>query len=518
MSFPVTKPPIPVELPILGMNRRDARSAMDPRYAEWALNWEPEPQYCRVRNGWSIHCTLQDVSMVLGLGKHQNELYAYTQGPSGNNDIYDVTSSTESLDHTTGSSTPDEAYPVNAANQLYFVTEHSWANGARYYDGSTWNNWGFTEGGGSIGGRVMTSYKGRIYIFNGQDMYYSAVGAVTGATTKVDYTSIFKEAPGVIWAGVITNSTGTAQETYLAFGNGAGEILVYGGDNPGAANWTQVGKFKISPPVFYNSALEINNDIWIPTTSGLASLKELFKAGSSSSSRFYNVSWPIDPYWTNLIREINDDIGFYNNYLSTAYWPEQNKVFILVSGSIDEDGTYDNTVHTLLCYNTITEAWTVNTLGQMSDTGLGGDVRSLTYFNNGLYLATSNVVMKYDLTKWTDEAYDSVSTRSAFSYKLHSAYQNMGSHHKFKKVRGFVPIAKTDFTGALSNELPSMKSAVDFGSQVSAAEKAKLISGYNQPFYACGNTGTYFQWRLEGEGDSASSDGYELYAMGAVVE
>lgn len=40
-------------IPVMGLNKRDPLATMASAYSPWLLNWDPEPQYCRVRGDGS---------------------------------------------------------------------------------------------------------------------------------------------------------------------------------------------------------------------------------------------------------------------------------------------------------------------------------------------------------------------------------------------------------------------------------------------------------------------------------
>ena len=115
----------------------------------------------------------------------------------------------------------------------------------------------------------------------------------------------------------------------------------------------------------------------------------------------------------------------------------------------------------------------------------------------------------YKHQKWSDptEFY-------SIPYSIESAYTNLDNANKNKQVLGFEPNMKTDFTGSAV----TMKAAADFGRKVSAASSVALLDGHQIPHYAVGVQGSYLQYRLEGDADQASTDGLEIYAMGAAIK
>jgi hypothetical protein len=516
MSAPQTAQVIPLPIPVKGMNTRDPLASMDPNYAPWVLGYEPEPQYLRARNGHLIHATLTDETAITALVQYgDSALFAYAYDSiSGHYHIYNVTTAGNKAQAVAVDIVPDDVAvaveTVKFAKRLAFLAETSPALQARTYDGSSWAAWGFTNGGTEISATVAASYKGRVYICYGTDLYYSALAAVTGACTKVDMSTLFREAGTISWIGCLTTPSKTMADTLLAIGNTAGEILIYAGDNPGATNWQQVAQFKTSRPLSLRGGiLEHRNDIYILTETGIVSLRNLFTVGSSYTSDI-NISGAIDSYWVRLLAAIKANIGSSSlSKCSLEYWPEQNKIYVLMRGYIDRDGVYNTTAGTLFALNEISGAWTISLIPDLNV----GTFTKLVYFKNGLYYMLGKVVMKVG-TGYKDQKYNDAAAYSGITYALESAYSDLGSAYKNKIIGGFEPIMKTDFTGTSV----TMKAAADFGRKVSTASTQPLLSGYQIPTYSVGAEGRFIQYRIEGVTDTASTTGLELYSMGAIVK
>lgn len=501
-----TAPTLTLEAPVLGVNKKDPLSKMDQRYAAHALNWEPESQYVKVRNGWHIHETISTADNIMALGAYNNsELYAYCNMTTGNHQIFDVTTTTASSVETTDEAASSECYSVKFNKRLCFITDAStglnWDLANRYYNGSAWTDWGFTEGGSNIGGKIVVQYKGRVYIFADTKVYYSSLAGVTGATTEIDFAENFEEAGEIRWANVITSPSGRNEETMLCFGNSAGEVLVYTGDYEAAANWELVGQFKIAPPLFRNACLRYKNDVWVCTTVGVVSIRKLYTSGSEAPED-YTVSAKIDPYWKDLI----GNTGILNNRCSIAYWPEKNQVYILMVGHVSKDGTYASDDATLFVHNGFTGAWMIQRFEDIS-TPLG----SITYMNNAMYWFTGNHVLKLNESSYKDEVIASPGTYVEYAVELDSASFNFGSDKRFKRLHSLHPNIKTDFSGSKIG----MRASADFGRKTTATSNQTLVDGYNNHPYNVGIEGNYLQYQFIGTSDSSSTDGFEFYAIGA---
>lgn len=501
--------PITLPAPTAGVNRKDPLAAMASQYSPWMLNVDSYPQYCAVRNGYVRHSAITNRTIlglgVYGLNTSTPKLYAYTQG-AGNNSVYDVSTSVASLAFTTGGSASDEAYPVNYAARLGFFTEANFATDVAIYNGSAWALSGFT-----IGGRVGISYKRRVYIFISNALYYTVVDGVTGTMTSRSMMELLEGASSIGWAAVISTPGERASEAFMMFGNLEGEVLAFEGDYPDATNWSQIGRFQISPPVSYNSVVRYRNDTWLLTTTGIVSLKDLFQVGAAATEE-ESVSYYVNEYWTRLLAASKAaGLGLAGGMpVSGAYWPERNQIYVLIPGHIDADGTFSSSTATMAVFNTITKAWSFHSLSNVNTSYLG----ALTYFQNNIYFYSENVVMKVDTTGFKDEAYNSAGSYSSYSYAMQSAYTDFGDEYSNKRIVGLKPIIKTDF--AAGNV--SVKVAADMGREVSGAASVELQSGYSAPYYSVGASGTYLQYRIEGTSYQSATDGLKIFAATAFVK
>jgi hypothetical protein len=563
------------------MNTRDPLAAMDPNYAPWVLNFEPEPQYLRARNGYVRHSNLAAVAdAVYGLVSYgYANLFAYCYKSGANNKVYDIThadyetgksyavgekvrgvtsnhiytcstaitsSTTEPTGTGAGTENDDDGVWTWVQDALVYTTGASlsgmasvgWSikyrgrvgflgpgtaplNTSAVWDGSSWAALGFTYNPGSgaavISAVCATNYRGRVYLFKDQYLYYSDLTGVTGACSRIDMSLILDTSADIVWCGTLVDSTNKPTESMLAFGTSDGEVLVYAGDNPAATNWEMIGRLKLSPALNYQGILEIQGDIWIATVTGIISLRRALTVGQEKLEDA-SVSSAIDPYWRKMIAvEVAKIKSLAWTWLqqtvrvTMSFWPEQNKVYVAIWGWLDADGDPHPTVAygTIFVCNLYTGAWTIHQ-GATSAASLI-DPKYLTYFNDNIFYVSTNQDIYKVGTGYADQV-ASTGAMETVPYALHSAYTNLGG--KFKQCVGFEPLMKTDFTGSSV----TMKSAVDFGRKVSAACSHALIDGHQSPFYAAGNQGAYVQYRMEGNTDTASTDGLELYSMGVAIK
>jgi len=573
VAYPQTAPAIPVPVPVKGMNTRDPLAAMDPNYAPWVLNFEPEPQYLRARNGYVIHSNLDAVADTLLriVSYGYRSLFAYCYKAGVDNKIYEIThadwvagqsytvgekvrgvtsnhiyecttaiteSDTEPTRTTAGTNNDDDGVwtwekaalvhtltgtsstagyqrPIKYRGRAGFLSAANALCPSVVWNGTTWAAPGFTYSATTIDASCLTNYRGRVYLFYNKYIYYSDLTGVTGACDRVDMSLVLDTSEQIVWCGTLVDSTNKPAESMLAFGTSDGEVLVYAGDNPAATNWEMIGRLKLSPVLNYQGILEIQGDIWIATTSGVISLRKALSFGQERLESA-SVSQEINPYWSRLVKSATAYNARYSwswlqeSLLATmVYWPEENKVYIFMDGWLDEDGDPDLTHNPSSVF--VCNLYTgAWAVHQSSGTAIYTLGDKATYFNNNVYYISSKCVLKRG-EGFKDQIINS-SAFKAIPYALHSAYTNLGG--KFKQCVGLEPLMKTDFAGTSV----TMKSSVDFGRKVSAACSHALIDGHQAPFYAAGNQGAYVQYRIEGYADTASTDGLELYSMGVAIK
>lgn len=504
---------VPLGLPIGGMDLNQPLASMAEINSPWLLNVDCENQQIAARPGIVRHCVISGVDGIRALGVYgtpgsfSDSLFAYCYKSGSNHTIYDVSTSTPSLVHTCADNDGEVQFPANINTRLMFLSNLDAADCARVWDGSSWSAWNFTYGGSALGSYTAINYRSRAYIFVDQKMYYGAVSAVSGATTEVDLGDIFDQAGGISWAAVFPFSNSNINDTYLAFGTRSGEILVYSGSYPASATWSLVQKFTVDPGLGNNAILRFKNDVWILTRTGIVSLGALLTSGVTESIE-YSPSYPINDYWSRL--SANYSSGIWGaDWASICYWPEKNRIYVLLPGSLDESGTYDGATHTICSYNTLTRAWSLWAVTNIGEDSFG----SLTYYQNAVYLSAQNAIMKIDPTVFKDETYSGASSYSAYPYVIDGAYSDFGTRNKGKRIHAISPLFRTDFAGSKVG----VKVTADMGRLESGTANVDLVDGFNAPYYQAGVDGKRVKYRISGTSDTASVDGFKLFAADAVI-
>lgn len=545
-------------IPILGVNRRDAVATLDSSYCINAINLEPEAQGLSVRGGYIVHNSIDNsaVSYVYALAAYgDSALFAYCKNAAGNHTIYDVTSKgtypfsgSGTLVATTGTATPVDATPNTMARSIVFNTPTQYNTGTYSWDGTAWTAWGFTYGGSPIGGRVCTTYKGRVYIFETPSyttyagaayMYYGGLAAVTGATTRIDVSSLLKDDSVIKWAGVIGSPGMQSAELFLVFGTGSGQVFIYGGDNPGAASWTQVAQFQIGRPLFWQSIVYVENDILVMTDTGVVSIQRLFQGGASELEA--TISGQISKLWTRLCSVyIESDAstggGLLSSRASAAYLSKENKVYFFLNGYIDRNGAdaYDyalfsgvhNSYSTIFVYNTITKGWTYHQVSSGMPRGnvcgsnpvSGGLVafRGEIYFFSQGYIYRLSSTDFYDSFNWTISTASSSGEGAAYHYYLDTAHYRLTSSPTSVRARGVTLLTESNTLG-VGNVSVAVTS--DFGRRTSAYSTQSVASGVNSLVFSVGEVGSYIQANIKGETSGVQGTlGLKFYDIGVIAK
>lgn len=529
MATPQTAQAQVIDIPVLGMDTRDPLLKMEPLYSPWLENVDTDGQKLSVRNGFDYFGTvISQADVILGLGVYGDptasnaKLYAYTQGEGDGSSVKNkimlgAGDGTFSVAYTTSHYQADEAYPVNFKTQLGFNVEAAPNFCSARYDGSSWSTMGFTYSAYDIAAYSACAYKGRVYLWNPPYLYYSALNAVTGACTRRDLGDLFKYKTSLGGFIEVLSSPGDRpSETYLAIGNSAGEILVYGGDYPDSTTWALVGQYHVPRLAGSRSTLVINNDVWIATIGGIISLRALMSNGAEAFQSL-SPTYMIQTYWTTLIGTIPAPFSGFTT-LSMAYWPEKNKVYVFVPAYVSINaGATTTGSGTILVYDISSNGWTIHRVPQTifcSATDLHTTLGGLTYYQNNLYFYCGPNVYRYS-SDYMDDNDPTVGGQSAFSWFIKSNHSTLGNATTRKIVKGWAPLLKADHC---SGDV-RLYHEIDVGRISTAVTSAApaIQDGINALTIMHGGVGTVFQWSLIGQTNASITGPLELYSMGVIL-
>lgn len=523
MSLPRTAQPVVTPPPVSGMDQLSPLAAMDPTSATWLLNVDCENQYVKSRPGTSKHSRVTAV-VILGMGVYgfgsTQKLFAYVADGTATNKVYDVSTSTPSLVFTCADANADEAVWVPYNSRGTFVVESLATSSFATYDGSTWANaWVERSAGNKITLSPSAWYKSRVYAVYDNLVYYdTALNKVTGVlNTTTPTQDVFTFSKSMSFICTFSQSDGVINQEYIAFGNVAGEILVYTGDNPGAANWAIAAKFKTPRPLGYRRGVVIQyqNDALLVTRSGLISMREMFVNGNDAAVQF-SLSSKIDEYWATLFANVSEGGGSTYSNVCGVWAEKKQKLYIMVQGHISESGTYTTEDHTLLVMNTNTKAWSIYKIPQIY-TGSLQNPGNMVVFNDEVYWASGPAIIKLDETVFTDYIEDPFATASQqnFDIEISGPYQSYGGQNAITKVAGYQPIVDQGLRSL------TVKARSDFGLKETLATTPAIQVGFSKPFCSVGVEGTFFQYVITGKTRVSSTNATKalsFYSMNVLFE
>jgi hypothetical protein len=336
-----------------------------------------------------------------------------------------VTDITKATPHTSG-----EFTWAILENNIY-LTNASGADYPQVYGtvtGGTAKNVTYTGAGLSFPNLVTcSSYKRRIFFVEKGTgkVWYSNVdqGGTSGspALKKEDLGYNLTQGGFLLWTGSFTNQTASTSAEYFYAISSEGEIIMYAGDGPDDANWTQVARFYIGKPLGYRSYVRVNQDTWILTQQGIVPLSALFTIDPEQALNV--VGQKINPMITDYAVNTPFDHAWYG-----FLWAGGRRVYINVP-------TNGNSSF-FLVYSLDTKAWTTFQLAS------GTDAAASTIFNNLPYYGSASGIIWKGETGYADQVTTS-STGSPIIFAGRTAFSFYGSRGNYKAFKDIRPILKT---------------------------------------------------------------------------
>lgn len=274
---------ISIPAPVGGWNASDAIDKMPATDAVRLVNWIPRAGWVESRKGSAQHCA--------GLGGPVRTLAAYGGSAvliaGANGRLWNVTTSTPASLAT--GFTDDNWQTAQHTGRLILTNG---ANAPQVFDGTTVAAANFT---GSPAGFVATTmwgcntFKGRVWYWarNQRKAWYAAAGSFQGVMAEFDF------GPNVAGTLVqmlsITMDSGTGVDDFAAFIFSTGEVLLYQGDDPGAAAaWSLVGKFQVGEPLGVRAHARVGSTEIVLTRDGYVDIMVALRDGRYSEKSAYS--------------------------------------------------------------------------------------------------------------------------------------------------------------------------------------------------------------------------------------
>lgn len=285
---------------------------------------------------------------------------------SNNTKIYRFAADDSSVDVTGGA-----AITVDAWNACYFNKHILLFNGTdtplTHDIGAASNVAAFSATGPTITTLIQaTGYKTRLYIVqkNSTVVWWGAVGAFAGTFDDLDFGQIFEFPGNLLCCFNWTFNQGQQNEELFTALSDAGEVLVYSGDYPDAANWTIIAKARIPKPLGRQPFVKVAGDTFVITERGMIPMSAIL-AGNPNPNAYYSISRKI------------------KNNVATAIQPVADNTlpFLFAAGS---DGSAANGTASIYVMNYERGAWSRVFLA-----AIVGEITCLGVFSGKWYVGTS---------------------------------------------------------------------------------------------------------------------------------
>lgn len=258
----ITKP-ITIPAPIKGWNTRDALDAMDPLDAIQLDNFFADAGGVSVRNGYTTYATGVGAAAVQTLAEfNAGATRKFLAAASGA--IYDISASGAA------GAPLKSGFTSNLWQTASFNSRLFWMNGSdtqQVYNGSTVVDSTFTGVTLStlVGG---IAYQQRLFFWaiNSTGFWYAPLNSITGALAFFDLASFCPNGGNLFAAATFSHDGGNGVQDFIAFMMTSGDCLVYFGNDPAqAANWQQIGHYRISPPVSPRAVCNYGAEAYLTT-------------------------------------------------------------------------------------------------------------------------------------------------------------------------------------------------------------------------------------------------------------
>ena len=275
--------------PVGGLNRRDALDNMPESDAIVMDNYYPAENCVVLRGGYKIYSLLDDdlkpETLITFCSPSEKRIFAAADGK-----IIDVTSGGDTV-KVSNLGNNRWSY-VQFRNSLLLVNGED--NPLIYKQGQN-DNWVWQTtslSGTGLNKQKLISVavsKQRVFYIEKNSFRYwysSGVGEIEGTLNSVDLSSMFVRGGSLAAIACWTIDGGQGIDDLTVFITTEGEVLVYGGEDPGnASSWKLKGKYFISRPIGRNCTLQYQGDIVIICEDGYVPLSSVLGLAEGGATR-----------------------------------------------------------------------------------------------------------------------------------------------------------------------------------------------------------------------------------------
>lgn len=335
-------------------------------------NWFPTQTGIRLRGGSSEFADIGSdpvESLFTYVAGGVKKLFAADAGS-----IWDVSGTpNEDVTGQTSGEYSTQQFENAGGKWLYAVNG---ADKAQLYNGSAWQQVDGSSTPIAITG-IATSmfahtwvYRDRFYFIerNSLKVWYLDLDAVGGTAHDLTLSGIFKRGGSLLFGTTWSTDSGNGADDKWVVVTTEGEVAIFQGADPDAADWTQIGRYDISQPLGRNATMRAGGDVIIATRDGLVPLSQAMVKDPAALS-LAAVSRAIEPDWRAEVLA-RTTLPWW-----VVKWSEANMAIVALPKV--------NSASKLRCFvvNVETGAWARFT---------GWDTRSLAVHNGQAYFGTSD--------------------------------------------------------------------------------------------------------------------------------
>ncbi len=296
--------------PVAGWDAKSPLASMPVSAAVQLKNWFPQPGWVEVRRGFKVHASsIGDTveTMATWHGPSTSKMLAAAGGS-----IWDVTSNTAASVAYAASATSDRwqwcQHTTSAGSFLVMVNG---VNAPIHYNGTAWAEptiTGITPED-AIG---VISHKKRLwFVLSGTTKgAYLGTEAVAGAATEFEFGSLFTRGGHLVALATWTRDGGSGADDFLVAISSRGQVAVYQGTDPAAADtWGLVGVFDVPPPIGRRCFAKYGADLLLMTIEGVFPLSQLLAVDQSQAGRVA-ITDNIAPEFSRAARLYGESFGW----------------------------------------------------------------------------------------------------------------------------------------------------------------------------------------------------------------
>jgi len=269
----------PLPPPVGGWNARDALATMPITDAERLENWFPDTTYVAPRTG------SETFNRAFGSGDVET-IMQWAGGSSlklliavGGSLLYIATSGTAGVSTVATGYGSDQWQYVNfgagGGNYLVMVNgTDTW----KTYDGSAASTQSASVADGSLTSTFtnVCEYQQRLFFTKAGSLkfyYMKTANAISGSIESFDLSGLMSNGGELVAIGTWTRDSGAGMDDLAAFISSQGQVAVYSGTDPAAANtWSMIGVYNLPRPLGYRCVEKFGGDLVILTSQGVLPL------------------------------------------------------------------------------------------------------------------------------------------------------------------------------------------------------------------------------------------------------